>query len=109
MKYVLSAAVLTLGLLGCSPTKGTEVEETAAGAEQFRFACAAGSSFTVRYEGDGSVAIVKAGGETYTLPGVPSASGARFSDGKVEFWEHQGEASMTGAAGGPYEGCPRVE
>ena len=101
MKHALSAAAITLGLLDCSPAKESEVEEAAAGADHFKFACATEPSFTVSYEGDGSVAIVKAAGETYTPPGAPSASGACFRNGKREFWEHQSKASMTLAAGGP--------
>jgi membrane-bound inhibitor of C-type lysozyme len=33
--------------------------------------------------------------ETYELPHVTSASGARFSDGKVDWWEHGGKAELS--------------
>ena len=40
-------------------------------------------------------ARVAVGEESYELPHVVSASGARFSDGKITWWEHGGEAELT--------------
>jgi hypothetical protein len=54
---------------------------------------------------DADAARLDAGGESYVLARAVSASGARYETGGVEFWQHQGEATLTGAAGGPYEGC----
>jgi membrane-bound inhibitor of C-type lysozyme len=93
---LLPLSLIALGLLGCS---------TVAKPDRFTFACASGSSFTVSYDGKGA-AMVEAGGKSYTLPSALSGSGARYSDGSVEFWEHQGKATLTGAVGGPYEACP---
>jgi membrane-bound inhibitor of C-type lysozyme len=38
---------------------------------------------------------------------VQAASGARYSDGAVEYWEHGGGATLNGARGGPYNNCRR--
>jgi membrane-bound inhibitor of C-type lysozyme len=65
--------------------------------------CDGGAAFSTR--SSSRSAEVFAGGQVYTLRNVESASGARFSDGNVEFWEHQGEATLTGAPGGPYTNC----
>ena len=73
--------------------------------DEFAFACANHVHFTVQYEDDDSCAVVSAGGQTYRLGSAIAASGARYSDGRVEFWEHHGDASLTGAAGGPYANC----
>lgn len=65
--------------------------------------CDGGAAFSVRFSsGD---AEVFAGGQIYQLPSARSGSGARYSDGTVEFWEHQGEATLNGAHGGPYTNC----
>ncbi len=40
-------------------------------------------------------ATVEVGEVTYDLPQVVAASGARFSDGKVTWWEHGGQASLS--------------
>jgi hypothetical protein len=43
---------------------------------------------------DPPVARVERGGARWILPLRPSASGTRYSDGTVTFWEHQGEARL---------------
>jgi membrane-bound inhibitor of C-type lysozyme len=55
----------------------------------------------------GGNANVFAGGQTYTLPGVPTGSGTRYTNGAVEYWEHGDEAMLNGAQGGPYTNCRR--
>ena len=66
--------------------------------------CANGRAFSVRYTAEGN-AEVFAAGQTYRLPGVVAASGTRYTDGRVEYWEHHGDAMLNGAAGGPYDQC----
>jgi membrane-bound inhibitor of C-type lysozyme len=68
--------------------------------------CDGGAAFSLRYNNLGA-AEVFAGGQTYTLPQAESGSGARYSNGSVEYSEHQGRATLTGAHGGPYENCRR--
>lgn len=71
---------------------------------EFVWRCEGGSSFSIRFD-RGEKAVVSAAGERYVLPIARSASGARYSDGAVEYWEHHGEASLKGAANGPYLRC----
>jgi membrane-bound inhibitor of C-type lysozyme len=72
--------------------------------ETYVWRCDGGITFTARNTTGGNAEVV-AGGQTYRLPGVIAASGVRYSDGRVEYWEHHGEATLTGAAGGPYANC----
>lgn len=66
--------------------------------------CDGGVSFSARNTTGGNAEVL-AGGHTYHLPGVRAASGARYTNGQVEYWEHGGEAMLNGADGGPYENC----
>lgn len=93
-KHVFIAAAL-VALSACA-TGGPSGPRT-------EWRCDGGAAFSVRFEGD--EAHVFAGGQTYALPRVVSASGTRYSNGAVEYWEHQGEATLNGAAGGPYANC----
>jgi membrane-bound inhibitor of C-type lysozyme len=68
--------------------------------------CEGGPSFKLHYDKRGQV-VVSADDHIYVLPPAPSASGARYSDGIVEYWEHQGEATLTGTAEGPLRQCKR--
>jgi membrane-bound inhibitor of C-type lysozyme len=68
--------------------------------------CQGGSAFSARIKTNGS-AEVFAGGQVYNLPHVEAGSGARYSNGAVEYWERGGEATLNGAAGGPYTNCRR--
>jgi len=95
MKTLLLAAALT-SLAACAT-------DPSVGRTDWR--CDGGAAFSVRFENNR--AQVFAGGQTYALPSVVSASGARYSDGAVEYWEHQGAANLNGARGGPYANCRR--
>src|SRR5262249_37840536 len=64
--------------------------------------CTGGHAFSAHIGANG--AAVHAGGRTYDLRHV-SGTGARYASGGVEYGERAGEASLTGAAGGPYENC----
>ncbi|MBK6704837.1 MAG: MliC family protein [Caulobacteraceae bacterium] len=68
--------------------------------------CDGGAAFSARITGTGT-AEVFAAGQTYSLPHVQAASGAKYSNGSVEYWEHGGEATLGGARGGPYNNCRR--
>lgn len=57
------------------------------------------------YYDEHGAAVISVGKYRYVLPPARSASGARYADDDVEFWEHQGRASLLGAAGGPYRDC----
>lgn len=98
----LLACSCFVSLLGCSPQ-----DKTAAAAEAFTFACANGKTFNVSYDEGFTVATVRADGNTYKVPAVMAASGSRYSDGKIEFWEHQGEALLHGTPVGELNNCPQ--
>ncbi len=65
--------------------------------------CASGRSFSAHIGTEG--AQVNAGGRSYDLPHVAGGPGMHFGAGGVEYRELAGGASLTGAAGGPYENC----
>jgi membrane-bound inhibitor of C-type lysozyme len=98
MKAILSLAALAL-LVACSTPQST-------GGPRMDWRCDSGAAFSARIKTDG-VAEVFAGGQVYNLPHVQAASGARYSNGGVEYWERGGEATLSGAQGGPYSNCRR--
>lgn len=114
MKLIL-AGLFALTLAACSPqaaappvaSEKAPEPTPAAIAQVFTFTCAGGRSFDVTYDDGFTVATVSMDGATYKLPAAMSASGARYSDGKVEFWEHHGEAMLSGFPGAPEAPCPQ--
>lgn len=98
MDRTIVAAAVLLALGGCAPPDRPEDPA-------YAWTCN-GKSFAVRLTTQGN-AEISAGGKTYRLAAVMAASGARYADEKVEFWEHGGEAMLNGAEGGPYEDCTR--
>lgn len=95
------AALAALGLLAaCASTGG------GAAGPRMDWRCEGGAAFSARISSSGT-AQVFAGGQTYSLPHVAGASGARYSNGSVEYWERGGEATLSGARGGPYNNCRR--
>lgn len=99
MKKLLTVSALLL-LAACATPAATP------GGPRMDWRCDGGAAFSSRIKGDG-VAEVFAGGRTYNLPHVQGASGARYSGGGVEYWERSGEATLSGAQGGPYNNCRR--
>ena len=65
------------------------------------YVCNNGSVLTLAWATVGDDAFVRwrEDGRTRTLARVISASGARYSDGLAEVWEHQGEVRVTGRGG----------
>lgn len=61
-----------------------------------------GLEFTVRYEGDH--VILHTPKQTYTLPQVRSADGAKFEGDGTMFWS-KGEDAVVTLAGKPYTNC----
>ncbi|MBL8536787.1 MAG: MliC family protein [Hyphomonadaceae bacterium] len=95
-KLAIAAALLALSACASTGTIGNRMD----------WRCDGGAAFSARIKNNGS-AEVFAGGQVYALPHVQAASGARYSNGAVEYWERGGEATLTGARGGPYENCRR--
>lgn len=96
MHKAISALLLAFALSACATTVGGRMDWT----------CDGGAAFSVRIKSTGR-AEVFAGGQVYNLPHVEAASGARYSDGTVEYWERAGQATLTGARAGPYNNCRR--
>ncbi len=94
-KILMVTAIVLLSACGTTQSGGPRVD----------WRCDGGAAFSVRFADDR--AEVFAGGRIYDLPIAVSASGARYSDGVVEYWEDQGRATLNGAHGGPYANCQR--
>lgn len=115
MRLVL-AALPFLALVACekppapAPTPepalaAVETPAPVAAPEAFTWNCPNGKSFQVTFDEGFTVATVTTDKATYKLPAAISASGSRYTDEKVEFWEHQGEAMLNGIPGESYDGC----
>lgn len=99
MKKMIALAALAL-LAACA--------STSTGGPRADWRCDGGAAFSARIStsGQGS-AEVFAGGQVYQLNRVAGASGLRYSNGGVEYWERGGGATLSGARGGPYNNCRR--
>jgi membrane-bound inhibitor of C-type lysozyme len=97
-KLLLATALLSLAACATTPTGSM--------GPRMDWRCDGGAAFSARINASGA-AEVFAGGQTYTLPHVAAASGAKYSNGRVEYWERGGEATLSGAHGGPYNNCRR--
>jgi membrane-bound inhibitor of C-type lysozyme len=89
------AACSTLGSVGGGGSIGNRIN----------WHCDGGHSFTVSFTRNS--ALVSVNGRTYNLVHAQSGSGARYSNGSVEYWERVGQAQLTGTPGGPYANCRR--
>jgi membrane-bound inhibitor of C-type lysozyme len=98
MKTLLALSALAL-LASCATGGG--------GGPRVDWRCDGGAAFSARITSGGN-AQVFAGGQTYNLPGVQAASGTRYTNGTVEYWEHGDEAMLNNAHGGPYANCRRA-
>lgn len=101
MKTIAALAALAL-LAACATTSAP----SGPSGPFMQWRCEGGAAFSARITGTDS-AEVFAGGQTYTLQHVQAASGAKYSNGSIEYWERGGEATLGGARGGPYTGCRR--
>lgn len=96
MKQLL--AILSLAALAACAAQQT-------GGPRTDWRCDGGAAFSIRFTEGSAEAF--AGGQVYTLPQAQSGSGTRYTNGTVEYREHQGQASLNGARGGPYTNCRR--
>jgi len=100
MRRVMFAVGAALVLAGCASTAPMD----ATNAPQ-AYACAGGNSFTAAYDLAGDKVVVRAAERTYSLPHVPSASGAKYARGGVELFSKGDSAMLTGVPGGAYRDC----
>jgi membrane-bound inhibitor of C-type lysozyme len=98
-----AAAMLSLlsGLAACQ-TAGPDAQ--ASSGRNFSWVCPDGARFAVRFPND-ETAILSHNGHRYSLTSAMSASGARYQGQGFEYWEHQGQARFTDAAGAAHENC----
>ncbi|HET7874943.1 MAG TPA: META domain-containing protein [Methylomirabilota bacterium] len=102
---VATALSLTLGLGACTGTRGPAPASdagAAAPAGTTVYTCTDGYRFSTRVRAD-SIVVSLPHGST-TLPGVPSASGAKYAAGGVTFWS-KGEEAMLETDGAAHQGC----
>jgi len=85
----------------------TACATAAPGGPRMDWRCSGGAAFSARIDAGAASAEVFAGGQVYNLPHVQAASGAKYSNGSVEYWERGGAATLNGARGGPYDNCRR--
>lgn len=102
MKLVL-VALAAAALSGCAI-----LDDLSGGGEALtdpmRWRCEGGAAFSAQILSDERARIV-ASGRTYTLP--RTGPGARFTGGGVSYVERAGQATLEGAAGGPFRNCRR--
>lgn len=60
------------------------------------YACADGTTLQAGFAQDPPRVNLRHGDKSWRLPIAKSGSGARYSNGRVTFWEHQGEATLEG-------------
>jgi|MudIll2142460700_1097286.scaffolds.fasta_scaffold73677_2 membrane-bound inhibitor of C-type lysozyme len=61
-------------------------------AKPVTYRCDEGKGFVVVFDSKGDFAVLKMGEGEVRLPSVPSASGAKYSDGRTIFWGKGQEA-----------------
>lgn len=76
--------------------KTTSSPEPTYTSDVFTFYCPSDLTFTIQYDDAADNAVLSLSGIQHKLVRSRSASGARYasSNGEVEFWEHQDEASL---------------
>ena len=78
-----------------APAPATAPADPVAATRTVRYRCEDGRDVVASFaQADPSVALIERDGGRWRLPLQRSASGARYSDGSVTFWEHQGEARL---------------
>jgi membrane-bound inhibitor of C-type lysozyme len=99
---------LVLLLAACATPPGPEQTLPAPGrTTEARYLCSNGTVIRARYHIDEKYADVLVGdaAEPLPLPLATSGSGARYSDGAYELWEHHGTARVTLPNGTVFDGC----
>lgn len=86
------ALLLVFSLVGCSIVPD---HEGAALVGSGVFTSASGESILAEYRDNQTVTLTLVNGETRVLTQAISGSGARYVLGAEEWWEHQGEATLS--------------
>ena len=102
----LALPCLALSVTSCALPKD---EAAKVEGQDYTYACADAKTFHVGFDEGFTYAVVTTGKATYKVPAVIAASGSRYTDEKVEFWEHHGEAMLNGVPGEAYSDCKQTE
>ena len=88
-------AISKTGFLALVISTGSSCSETQVGANHnwLTFLCPDGQSIQARFEPEDKFVSMRFSGQEVRLPHVISGSGARYSDGKITFW-NKGNAAM---------------
>ncbi|HEY3275736.1 MAG TPA: MliC family protein [Syntrophorhabdaceae bacterium] len=98
--FLLLALAILMGA-NTRPTHGKEPENIVTAL----YISSDGTQLTARFDIKGRKVMVRPPeGKELTLPEAVSASGARYSDGKMTFWEHQGSATLFKGDGVVFKG-----
>jgi membrane-bound inhibitor of C-type lysozyme len=104
------AAILALLLAGCwTSDEAATLPQPAGKSAAATYLCPDGTVIHARYYIDAKLVDFTLGDSTepVRLPIAMSGSGARYSDGASELWEHQGKVRVTLPDGTVYDGCPK--
>jgi membrane-bound inhibitor of C-type lysozyme len=99
---------MTSLIAACSTTYKVGTQAPPAGkVAEASYLCADGTMIHARYYIDAQSVDLTVGdsAEPVRLPVAMSGSGARYSDGAYELWEHQGKARVTLPSGTVHDEC----
>lgn len=104
------AAALALLLAACSMSDDAGSQAPPSGkTADASYLCPDGTVIHARYYVEADSVDLRVGDEALSvrLPIAMSASGARYTDGAYEIWEHQGEARVSLPDGTVHEACAK--
>ena len=107
MRTVLLSC-LALGAFGCAPPE-KPAAQVVGPVYTYTYTCAGAKTFHVGFDEGFTYAVVKTDKARYQVPAAIAASGSRYSDEKVEFWEHHGEAMLNGVPGETFTDCKQTD
>jgi membrane-bound inhibitor of C-type lysozyme len=96
------AVIAAAALLAACGTSGTTSAFSRFPRQDWR--CDADRAFSVRFDNKQQAELFAAG-RVLVLTAAVTGSGTRYRNGDVEYWEHQGQARLINAFGGPYNNC----
>lgn len=102
----IGMGLLVLLLAGCAAPPGPE-QPASDRTTEAHYLCPNSTVIRARYHIDEKYADLLVGdaADPIPLPLAMSGSGARYSDGAYELWEHQGTARVTLPNGTVLDGC----
>jgi len=105
---VALVTVVVISIAACSTSKSkANHSETSSDVADARYLCPNGTMVFARYHIKEKTVDFKLDDASnwITLPIAMSGSGARYSDGSSELWEHHGKATVKLPDGTALEGC----